>query len=75
MVVVFLMLTSEIAKRGIKKSTIAEKLGISPRTLYSKMSGETSFTWEEVCSITNYFFPDMTPNDLFTKSTNTEESA
>ena len=65
MAAVFPNLAAEIARRGIKKVTIAEKLGISPRSLYSKLAGETSFTWEEVCAIREAFFPDMDPTSLF----------
>lgn len=65
MAAVFPNLAAEIARRGIKKATIAEKLGISQRSLYSKLSGETSFTWEEVCAIRDIFFPDMDPTSLF----------
>ena len=68
MTVVFPTLVGEIAKRGIKKTTIADRLGISTRSLYSKLSGETSFTWEEVCAVTNFFFPDLDPTTLFRRA-------
>lgn len=65
MSIVYPTLVGEIAKRGIKKSAIADRLGISEKALYNKLSGVTSFTWNEVQSINKVFFPDMTPNDLF----------
>ena len=68
MAVIFPNLIAEISKRGVKKVTIAEKLGISTRSLYSKLSGETSFTWEEVCAIRDFFFPDMDTTALFYRS-------
>ena len=68
MQIVYPTLRGEIAKRGIKKSVIAERAGITERTLYSKLSGLTSFTWEEVCVISETFFPDLDRNTLFAKT-------
>lgn len=68
MAVVFPNLIAEIAKRGIKKTAIAERIGVSTRTLYSKLGGETSFSWEEVCEIKNCFFPDMDQETLFKRA-------
>ena len=68
MAVVFPNLVAEIAKRGIKKTTIAERIGVSTRTLYSKLGGETSFSWEEVCEIKDCFFPDMDQETLFKRA-------
>ena len=61
-------LAAAVAKRGIKKTSIASSLEISTRSLYSKMSGEASFTWEEVCRIQKNFFPDMDKDFLFAPS-------
>lgn len=61
-------LIGEIAKRGIKKSKIASTLGISERALYNKISGKVSFTWEEICSINQCFFPDMNKDVLFERA-------
>lgn len=58
-------LAGEIAKRGIKKKTIAEHLGICNKSLNNKLSGRVPFTWEEVKLIRSQFFPDMSPDDLF----------
>lgn len=70
MPVVYPMLIGEIAKRGIKKTAIASRLGISERCLYNKLCGVSSFTWEEICSMTDCFFPDMSSKKdvLFAKS-------
>ena len=59
------ILMAEIAKRGIKKSVISARLGISGRSLYNKMAGTVAFTWPEVCQIRDTFFPDMGKDDLF----------
>lgn len=62
---VFPTLVREINERGIKKTAIAKQIGISTRSLYSKLSGETSFKWSEVQEISNCFFPDMDIGTLF----------
>lgn len=63
-------LIGEISKRGIKRKVIAERLHICDRTLRKKIRGESSFTWEEVLIIRNCFFPDLTPEELFSRSSN-----
>jgi len=67
MYVVYPTLIGEIAKRGIKKSAIAKQLGISERTLYNKLSGAVSFTWDEAIEINSCFFPDFDPMSLFAR--------
>ena len=66
--VVYPVLVGEIAKRGIKKKTIAESIGVCSRSLNNKLTGRVSFTWPEVSMIQKTFFPDMTPDDLFTET-------
>ena len=66
--IAFPTLTGEIAKRGIKKTVIAERIGVSVRTLYDKMAGKTSFTWEEANAIHSVFFPDIEKDTLFKRS-------
>lgn len=59
------VLAGEIAKRGIKKTTIASATNMSNRALYNKILGVTPFTWPEVCEIQARFFPDMSKDELF----------
>lgn len=68
MIAYYPTLTAEIAKRGIKKVAIARQLGISERTLYSKLAGKADFTWPEVLTINSCFFPDYDPKSLFTRT-------
>ena len=68
-------LVGEIAKRGIKKCAIASALGISSRSLYSKMSGAVPFTWPETCAIRDTFFPDMSKDELFAKADDPRDGA
>lgn len=63
--VVYPVLVSEIARRGIKKCAIAKRLGISDKSLSNKMVGRTQFSWPEVLAIQKTFFPDLTPDELF----------
>lgn len=62
------VLTGEIAKRGIKRSAISSRVGISDRSLFNKMAGKSKFTWEEVCAIRDTFFPDIEKDTLFSLS-------
>lgn len=59
------LLEREIASRGIKKKVIAESIGVTYRSLNNKMTGRVPFTWPEVSTIRNRFFPDMRPDVLF----------
>lgn len=68
MLAVYPILAGEIAKRGIKKTVIAEQLGITSRSLHNKLTGVASFSWEEACKINDCFFPDMDPKTLFQKA-------
>lgn len=67
---VYPTLNGEIAKRGIRKSVIAKRIGISERALYNKLSGSVSFTWDEVLEINSCFFPDYNPAQLFCRGDN-----
>lgn len=57
-------LEGQIAARGIRKTAIAKRIGCSERSLYSKLSGKTQFTWDEVNVMNITFFPDMMPAEL-----------
>lgn len=58
-------LVGEMAKRSYKKIEVAKIIGVSPRTLYSKLIGETDFTLSEANEIQRQLFPDMNKDDLF----------
>ena len=57
-------LTGEIAKRGIKKTAIAKALKISLKAFNNKLTGKSGFTWNEVCTMQDTFFPDITKDRL-----------
>lgn len=67
MIAVYPNLVGAIAKRGIKKCAIADALEVSSRTLYNKMAGIAPFTWPEVCTIRDTFFPDADKDVLFAR--------
>ena len=73
--IVYPVLIGEIAKRGIKKTAIAKCLNISEKSLYNKLNGLVSFTWNEVCTSNRRFFPDMEPMTLFAKAQEKEETS
>ena len=59
------VLSGLINDRGIKKSVIAKRLGISPKTLCGKLRGETGFVFDEAQIIREDFFPDVALERLF----------
>ena len=61
-------LASEIKRRGIKKVAIAERIKVTEKALSNKMSGKTSFSWEQVCEIAETFFPDLSKEYLFERA-------
>jgi len=58
-------LIGEMAKRRLTRTSIAKELGISTRTLYSKLSGNTDFTLSEANAIHSAFFSDLDKEHLF----------
>lgn len=62
------MLEREIAGRGIKKKAIAESINVCNKTLNNKLTGRVPFTWPEVSTIRNRFFPDVEPDVLFAQA-------
>lgn len=64
---VYPVLAGEIAKRGIKKTALAQGAGMSDRVLRNKMAGKTPFSLPEALAIKNRFFPDFGVEALFKK--------
>lgn len=61
-------LAAEMARLGITKKALADTLGICYRALNNKLSGRVPFTWPEVSTIKDRFFPDMSPEVLFARA-------
>lgn len=51
-------LEAEIARNGIVKKELAQKLGMTERHLMSKLSGKTDFWWREARAI-QALFPNV----------------
>ena len=58
-------LKTALYDRGIRRSVVAESIGVSSKALYNKIEGRSPFTWNEACIIQSRFFPDMSKDDLF----------
>lgn len=58
-------LISLIERRGVRKSTLAQSIGITTRALSNKLAGKSDFTWSQVCEIQGRFFPDVPREVLF----------
>lgn len=61
----YTLLNEAIRNRGIRKSVIARKIGVTTNTLNNKIYGVTDFSWSECCAIQKYFFPDIDKDTLF----------
>jgi len=62
------VLLALINDRGIRKTAIARRLGITSKTLYLKLRGKTGFIYEEARIIQEGFFPDIPLERLFSVS-------
>ena len=60
----FPVLEGKIAERGIKKSAIDNRLGISCNSLSSRLNGNSDFKWREVQTLQSVFFPDISKDEL-----------
>lgn len=58
-------LVAEIAKRGIKKTAIAQAANMCTKTLREKITGKFEFSLWEAMVIRDTFFPDQTLEYLF----------
>lgn len=62
-------LEKAIWEGGIKKKTIAKTLGISEKTLSNKLTGRSTFEWEQCFQIKSTFFPNSDMETLFKSKT------
>lgn len=61
------ILRGEMVKKGLTITKLAEKIGVSEKTLRNKIHGETDFSWHEVCAIHRLVNPNMSKEELFAK--------
>ena len=62
----------EVAKRGIKKTAIAQAANMCTKTLRDKIIGKSEFTLPEAIAIRDTFFPDKDLEHLFAKDSGGE---
>lgn len=60
-------LKAEMARRNIKVTDLASSIGVTPKTVYNRLSGRTEFTLSEMLTIKRRYFPDLTLDYLFNK--------
>lgn len=61
------LLEAEISKNGVRKKDLANIMGITPRTLSQKLSGEKDFWWSEILALRT-IFPCIPPEKLLSRS-------
>lgn len=66
-------LVGEIAKRKIKKYTIAQALKLHNNSFRNKLYGKTSFSVDEAIQIQEKFFPDLEIKYLFSSDKGGEQ--
>lgn len=58
-------INAEMVRHRIQKSVVAASLGISLKTFQRKLNGKTEFTFAEVQTVRDTFFPDLSLEYLF----------
>lgn len=64
-------LSAEMVRNGVKAELIASVLGVSDRTIRSKLSGDSEFSFAEAEKIRDEFFPSLRLEYLFRNSSST----
>lgn len=64
---VFPNLEAEMARSGVQRKDLAEKLGVRAATIYDKLNGKYPFTLDEASMIKEFFFPNFSLDYLFSK--------
>lgn len=63
----FKNLKGEMVKKDLTNKQLAEKLKISERAIRNKLNGVSEFTWSEVLTIKECFFPEISLEILFSR--------
>lgn len=61
------LLKGTIRNAKLTITALAEKIGITEKTLRNKLNGETDFTWSEALAIRNIIDPKLSVEQLFKK--------
>lgn len=59
------VLKGEMVKAGMTVPKLAEKIGVSERTLRNKIAGKTEFLFSEVLEIHKVIAPELSMDVLF----------
>ncbi|SEA14964.1 DNA-binding transcriptional regulator, XRE-family HTH domain [Eubacterium aggregans] len=59
------VLIGKMAEHGVKQKDLAEELGVSEKTIYNKIQGKTSFSWDEANKVRNSIEPGFPLEELF----------
>lgn len=60
-------LEAEMARLGIQRKDLAEKLDVRQATISDKLNGKFSFTLDEALQVKEEFFPNLPLEYLFSK--------
>lgn len=63
-------LKGEMVKSGLSIAVLAEKVGVSEKTMRNKLHGRTEFTWSEINKIKGFVAPNMLLEELFKSDDN-----
>lgn len=61
------VLRAEMMKAGISVAVLADRIGVSEKTLRNKLNGTTDFTWPEALTIKRIINPKGSMEELFQK--------
>ncbi len=59
------VLRGEMYRTGITIKSLAERIGVSEKTMRNKISGDTPFTWLEALAVKKIVNPNMDMETLF----------
>ena len=62
-------LRGEMFRAKIPVVELAEKIGVTEKTLRNKINGVSDFTWPEACAIRDIVSPEAKMEDLFKTDT------
>lgn len=63
------VLRVEMYRAGITIKSLAERIGVSEKTMRNKISGDTPFTWPEALAVKKIVNPKMDMETLFAVDT------
>lgn len=61
----YLYLVYRMKAKGISNEMMCKALGVTEKTLRNKIQGITPFTWDEVKTVRQSFFPEESIEELF----------